>query len=100
MIQRELQDPLAEMILAGEVPDGATVKITGGTDKLLFLPRVAGGKGQGGGGVAVAGTVVRGRHRRALKVDCQTFPWESSPDGYFLPSSSASPMRSPSGPRM
>ena len=44
VIQREVQDPLADKILAGEVPDGARVKITGGTDKLLFLPRVAGGK--------------------------------------------------------
>ena len=32
------QDP------AGEIPDGARVRITGGTDKLLFLPRVTGGK--------------------------------------------------------
>jgi len=44
VIQREVQDPLADKMLAGEVPDGARVKITGGTDKLLFLPRVAGGK--------------------------------------------------------
>ncbi|HZP21283.1 MAG TPA: ATP-dependent chaperone ClpB [Bauldia sp.] len=47
VIQRELQDPLADKILAGEIPDGARVRITGGTDKLLFLPRVAGGKGKG-----------------------------------------------------
>ena len=46
VIQREVQDPLADKILAGEVPDGSKVKITGGTDKLLFLPRVAGGKGK------------------------------------------------------
>ncbi|MEP0324540.1 ATP-dependent chaperone ClpB [Bauldia litoralis] len=44
VIQREVQDPLADKILAGEVPDGAKVKITGGTDKLLFLPQVTGGK--------------------------------------------------------
>jgi len=44
VIQREVQDPLADKILAGEVPDGARVRITGGTDKLLFLPRVDGGK--------------------------------------------------------
>ena len=31
-------------MLAGEVPDGARVKITGGTDKLLFLPQVTDGK--------------------------------------------------------
>ncbi|MCB1500594.1 MAG: AAA family ATPase, partial [Bauldia sp.] len=47
VIQREVQDPLAEKILLGEVPDGAKVKITGGTDKLLFLPQVAGGKDKG-----------------------------------------------------
>ncbi|HET7716560.1 MAG TPA: ATP-dependent chaperone ClpB, partial [Bauldia sp.] len=44
VIQREVQDPLAEKILLGEVPDGARVKITAGTDKLLFLPQVSGGK--------------------------------------------------------
>ena len=44
VIQREVQDPLADKILAGEVPDGARVRITGGTDNLLFLPRVDGGK--------------------------------------------------------
>ena len=44
-----MQDPLADKILAGEIPDGSKVKITGGTDKLLFLPRVAGGRGQGQG---------------------------------------------------
>ena len=52
VIQREVQDPLADKILAGEIPDGARVRITGGTDKLLFLPRVDGGKsgkvGRGG----------------------------------------------------
>ncbi|MCP4385982.1 MAG: ATP-dependent chaperone ClpB [Hyphomicrobiales bacterium] len=46
VIQREVQDPLADRILAGEIPDGARVKITGGTDKLLFLPRVEGGKAE------------------------------------------------------
>jgi ATP-dependent Clp protease ATP-binding subunit ClpB len=29
-VQRYLQDPLAEKILAGEVPDGSTVKIDEG----------------------------------------------------------------------
>jgi ATP-dependent Clp protease ATP-binding subunit ClpB len=47
VIQREVQDPLADKILAGEIPDGSVVKITGGTDKLLFLPKVEGGKGRG-----------------------------------------------------
>ncbi|CAN5283067.1 ATP-dependent chaperone ClpB [soil metagenome] len=46
VIQREVQDPLADKMLAGEIPDGAKVKVTGGTDKLLFLPRVTGGKGK------------------------------------------------------
>jgi ATP-dependent Clp protease ATP-binding subunit ClpB len=46
VIQREVQDPLADKILAGEIPDGAKVRITAGNDKLLFLPRVAGGKGK------------------------------------------------------
>ena len=44
VIQREVQDPLADKILAGEIPDGSKVKVTGGTDKLLFLPRVEGGR--------------------------------------------------------
>jgi ATP-dependent Clp protease ATP-binding subunit ClpB len=44
VIQREVQDPLADKILAGDVPDGARVKITGGTDKLLFLPHVDGSR--------------------------------------------------------
>jgi len=47
VIQRQVQDPLADKILAGEIPDGSVVKITGGTDKLLFLPRVEGGKAKG-----------------------------------------------------
>ena len=48
VIQREVQDPLADKMLAGEIPEGARVKITGGTDKLLFLPRVTGGKADKG----------------------------------------------------
>jgi hypothetical protein len=38
VIQKELQDPLAEKILAGEIPDGTVVRLTGGTDRLLFEP--------------------------------------------------------------
>jgi ATP-dependent Clp protease ATP-binding subunit ClpB len=38
-IQKHLQDPLAEKILAGEIPDGVTVKVTAGSDRLLFSPR-------------------------------------------------------------
>jgi ATP-dependent Clp protease ATP-binding subunit ClpB len=52
VIQREVQDPLADKILAGEIPDGSRVRITGGTDKLLFLPRVEGGKSGKGGKAA------------------------------------------------
>ncbi|ODN68024.1 ATP-dependent chaperone ClpB [Methylobrevis pamukkalensis] len=36
VIQRQVQDPLAEAILAGEVTGESTVKITAGTDRLLF----------------------------------------------------------------
>jgi ATP-dependent Clp protease ATP-binding subunit ClpB len=39
VIQRQVQDPLAEKILAGEVRDGDLVKITAGTDRLLFVPK-------------------------------------------------------------
>ncbi|ANH05914.1 ATP-dependent chaperone ClpB [Shinella sp. HZN7] len=38
-IQKHLQDPLAEKILAGDIPDGSTVKVTAGSDRLLFSPR-------------------------------------------------------------
>jgi ATP-dependent Clp protease ATP-binding subunit ClpB len=38
-IQKFVQDPLAEQILSGQVPDGATVKVTSGSDRLLFRPR-------------------------------------------------------------
>jgi ATP-dependent Clp protease ATP-binding subunit ClpB len=36
VIQRYVQDPLAEMVLAGEVRDGSTVKIATGKDGLTF----------------------------------------------------------------
>ena len=36
VIQRSVQDPLAEMVLAGEVLDGATVKISAGKNGLTF----------------------------------------------------------------
>jgi ATP-dependent Clp protease ATP-binding subunit ClpB len=39
VIQRQVQDPLAEKILAGEVRDGDLVKITAGSDRLLFVPK-------------------------------------------------------------
>ncbi|MBP0573039.1 ATP-dependent chaperone ClpB, partial [Mycobacterium tuberculosis] len=36
VIQRHVQDPLAEKLLAGEIVDGDRVIVTGGTDRLLF----------------------------------------------------------------
>ena len=41
VIQRSLQDPLAEMILAGEVKDGARVGVSAGPDGLIIGDRVA-----------------------------------------------------------
>jgi ATP-dependent Clp protease ATP-binding subunit ClpB len=41
VIQRALQDPLAEGLLAGDILDGSTVKITGGPDGLLIGDRVS-----------------------------------------------------------
>ncbi|MYZ50438.1 ATP-dependent chaperone ClpB [Propylenella binzhouense] len=36
VIQKQVQDPLAEKILSGEVKDGDTVAVSAGTDRLLF----------------------------------------------------------------
>jgi ATP-dependent Clp protease ATP-binding subunit ClpB len=36
VIQREVQDPLAELILSGEILDGSTVKVLEGSDRLNF----------------------------------------------------------------
>ncbi len=41
VIQRAVQDPLAEMILAGDVLDGATVHISAGPDGLIVGDRVS-----------------------------------------------------------
>jgi ATP-dependent Clp protease ATP-binding subunit ClpB len=41
VIQRALQDPLAEMLLAGDVIDGDTVRVTAGSDGLLVGDRVS-----------------------------------------------------------
>ena len=41
VIQRSLQDQLAEMILAGEVADGSTVEVHAGVDGLIVGNRVA-----------------------------------------------------------
>ena len=38
VIQKEVQDPLAEMILSGEILDGSTVNVLEGSDRLNFRP--------------------------------------------------------------
>ena len=45
VIQREVQDPLADKILAGEILDGASVRIVGGTEHLPFRAQRIGGGG-------------------------------------------------------
>ncbi|MEP7452055.1 ATP-dependent chaperone ClpB [Phyllobacterium sp. SB3] len=42
VIQKQVQDPLAEKILLGEILDGSTVKITSGSDRLNFKAAKAG----------------------------------------------------------
>ncbi|OYQ26016.1 ATP-dependent chaperone ClpB [Sandarakinorhabdus cyanobacteriorum] len=37
-VQKHLQDPLAELILSGQVPDGSTVKVDEGDGKLALIP--------------------------------------------------------------
>lgn len=41
VIQRSLQDPLAELLLSGEVKDGSTVQVTAGPDGLVVDGRVS-----------------------------------------------------------
>ncbi|MEM1074378.1 MAG: ATP-dependent chaperone ClpB [Pseudomonadota bacterium] len=41
VIQRALQDPLAEMLLAGDVKDGEIIKVTAGNEGLIIGDRVA-----------------------------------------------------------
>ena len=41
VIQKELQDPLAERILLGDILDGSTVLVTAGSDRLNFRPKPA-----------------------------------------------------------
>jgi len=36
VIQKYVQDPMAEQILAGTIADGSTVTVSAGTDRLLF----------------------------------------------------------------
>ena len=40
VIQRQLQDPLAEMLLAGDILDGAAIAVTAGADGLIVGDRV------------------------------------------------------------
>ncbi len=41
VMQKELQDPLAERILLGDILDGSTVKVTSGSDRLNFRSKPA-----------------------------------------------------------
>ncbi|KZL29604.1 ATP-dependent chaperone ClpB [Pseudovibrio sp. Ad37] len=36
VIQKQVQDPLAEMLLAGSISDGQAIRVSAGTDRLLF----------------------------------------------------------------
>ncbi|MFN3856064.1 MAG: ATP-dependent chaperone ClpB, partial [Phreatobacter sp.] len=38
VIQKAVQDPLAEKLLAGEIKDGDRVLVSAGTDRLIFQP--------------------------------------------------------------
>ena len=40
VIQRQLQDPLSEMLLAGEIMDGSAIHVTAGTEGLIIGDRV------------------------------------------------------------
>ena len=40
MIQRELQNPLAQMILEGSVPDGSTVHVSARDGALVITPKL------------------------------------------------------------
>jgi len=40
VIQKALQDPLAEALLSGEILDGSTVPVTAGPDGLIIGERV------------------------------------------------------------
>ena len=40
VIQRQLQDPLSEMLLAGEVLDGSVIRVTAGPEGLIIGDRV------------------------------------------------------------
>jgi ATP-dependent Clp protease ATP-binding subunit ClpB len=42
VIQKAVQDPLAEMLLAGDVRDGETVDVTASPEGLILKDRVSG----------------------------------------------------------
>ncbi|MAY62313.1 MAG: ATP-dependent chaperone ClpB [Rhizobiales bacterium] len=48
VIQKQVQDPLAEKILLGDIADGDHVEVSNGSDRLVFTT----GKGSGGGAKA------------------------------------------------
>ena len=57
VIQKQVQDPLAEQVLSGKLRDGDHVAITAGTDRLLFMPsqvEAADGEGKTATGEAAA----------------------------------------------
>ena len=41
VIQRSLQDPLAQGLLAGDILDGSTVKVTSGPEGLIIGDRIS-----------------------------------------------------------
>jgi len=41
VIQRALQDPLAEMLLAGDVKDGDTIPVSAGSEGLIIGDRIS-----------------------------------------------------------
>ncbi|TVS00075.1 MAG: ATP-dependent chaperone ClpB [Rhodobacteraceae bacterium] len=47
VIQRYLQDPLAQLLLSGELLDGATVPVTAGVDGLIIGDHAVGGEDDG-----------------------------------------------------
>jgi ATP-dependent Clp protease ATP-binding subunit ClpB len=53
VIQRYLQDPLAEMILSGAITDGSTVPVTAGIDGLVVGGRAVMGRAEPASGVLV-----------------------------------------------
>ncbi len=62
VIQKYVQDPLAEMVLAGKIHDGETVKITAGKDGLMFNGAAA-TQGEGG----LEGRIAKDREHRMAR---------------------------------